>query len=132
MKIRREIGRAVIGNLPLVTAVGAHHHQFEFYRHDQMFGKKLFITRNFLRRFWPAGTPDNPLAVLRVPCAAVVAEIVRKAALLGPVDVHVVNFQIAVTCRGEHDLLAVGRDGALGVIAVRRGKPLQIRSIGPG
>src|SRR5437773_17214 len=72
MKVGREIRGAVRRELAFVAAVGPHHHDLEFYRHDEVFREQLFILSNFFGRLWPARAPDDPLAVLGMPCPAVV------------------------------------------------------------
>ena len=67
-----------------------------------------------------------------MPGAAVVSEFVGQAALLCPVDVHVVNFEIAVAGRRKHDLLTISRDRAFGIVASRRREPLQVCTVGFG
>ena len=107
MEIRGEVCGAVPSDLPFVAAVSAHDHDFEFCRHDQILCEKRLVLCDFLGSFRTARSPDNPLTILRVPCAAIIAEFIREPALLRPVDIHVVDFEVAVTGRGEDDLLAI-------------------------
>src|SRR5262249_34831112 len=107
MKIWSKVCGAVVCELAFVAAVSAHEHDFEFRRHYEMFGEELFVAGYLVGSFWSAGAPDNPLAVLRVPGATVVTKFVGKTTLLRPIDIHVVDFEIAVASRRKDDLLAV-------------------------
>src|SRR5207302_7595191 len=107
MEVRREIRRAILRDLALIAAIGAHDHDFELDRHHKIPRKKILVLLDLGRSLRPARTPDNPLTILRVPRAAVVAELIREPPLLSAIDVHVVDFEIAIARGGEDDLLAV-------------------------
>src|SRR5262249_55411970 len=72
MEIRRKICGAVLCELSLVAAVRPHNHDFKFGRHDKIFREQILVLSNFFGCFWPAGTPDNPLAILGMPRPSVV------------------------------------------------------------
>src|SRR5579884_929362 len=65
-----------------------------------------------------------------MPGSAVIAKLVSEPPLLSSIDVHVVDFEIAVAGGCEDDLLAVGRNGAFRVVTIRCRQPLHIGSVG--
>src|SRR5437870_8553816 len=97
VKIRGKVCSAIMSKLFLIAAVGAHEHDFHFCRHYQIFCEEIFILRNLFWSLWTAGTPNDPLAILGMPGAAVIAQFMSKPPLLSAVQIHVVDFQIAVS-----------------------------------
>lgn len=79
-------------------------------------------------RLWclrTAGTEHKPLAVWRKKRTAVVAKSAGHLFLVAAVDVHCPEFQVAGTDRGKDDLLAIGRNGWLGIVTGRVGQLLE-------
>jgi hypothetical protein len=64
MKIWREVRRTIVGELSFIAAVGTHEHDFELRRHNEILCKQILILSDFFRRFRPACTPHDILAVL--------------------------------------------------------------------
>src|SRR5262249_16766511 len=107
----------VLGQLPLVLAVGVDHVQLQVV---------LLLA---------VAAEDDALAVGREERAAVVAlRGVRQLADVGAVAVHDVQLEIllAAAVGAEDDLLAVGRVAALGVVALLLGELLQAAAVGVG
>src|ERR1700751_2030293 len=64
-----------------------------------------------------------------MPGSAVIAKLVGEPPLLSSIDVHVVDFEIAVARGSEDDLLAVRRNRTLCIVTIGRCQPLHIGSI---
>src|SRR6267154_1793109 len=74
MEERSEIGRAVVGNLRLVFAVGVHDPDFQVAGTDQAAREQVFIIGNFFLVFGVLGAVDNLLSIIGKERAAIVTK----------------------------------------------------------
>src|SRR5216683_4745973 len=96
---RSEIGRAVVGNLRLVFAVGVHDPNLQVAGTNQAAREQVFIVGDFLLVLGVLGAVDNLLSVIRKERAAVVTQLMRELANVLPVGIHGVDIEIAIAHR---------------------------------
>src|SRR5271154_2968376 len=73
---------------------------------------------------------DDPFSIWRIERPAVISQLMRELLNVLAIRVHRVNIQVAVAQGSEDNLLAVLRNGRLGVIAWSGRQLLKIRAIG--
>ena len=108
-----------------------HHKDLELAGLHQFLSQQGLVLLHCRRVARMRGSIDDPPAVGREERASIVADLLRQAADVSPIQVHRIEIQIAVPHRGEDDRLAVRRDRRLGIIPWRGGESLELLAVQP-
>lgn len=126
---RRKIRISVVGQLLLVFAVSVAHEDLHFPRFDKLFRKEVPILSYFCAVGGMIAPVNDLLAIPGEKCASVITEFVRDPSYSRTIEVHGVQFQIAVAGRGKHNFVALRRNCRFGIISGARGQNFEVAAI---